>query len=73
MLKILSFCDRQEGVTSFNKNNRVNFYYEKKKKKSMKLSGCLFFENTRKNLESNVVVVFKDLYFGAANLSTLFN
>ena len=27
MLKILSFCDREEGVTSFNKNNRVNFYF----------------------------------------------
>ena len=51
-----------EGLTSFNKDNSANFSGEKKR--SMKLSGCLFLEpgNTRTTFyKSNLVLEFKSL------------
>ena len=50
MLKILSFCDREEGVTSFNKNNRVNFYVKKKKKFNEAFRGVYFLRIGEKTL-----------------------
>ena len=42
-------------MTPFNNNNIANFSGEKKS--TMKLSGCLFFEKTRKNLVFVALVV----------------
>ena len=44
-------------MTPFNKNNIANFSGEKKS--TIKLSGCLFFEKTRKNLVFVVALVLE--------------
>ena len=62
--KVRSFIIFQsgEGLTSFNKDNSANFSGEKKKR-SMKLFGCLFLEpgNTRTTFKSNLVLESKSL------------
>ena len=45
-----------EGLTSFNNDNSTNFSGDKKKVQ-WRIPGCLFFDNTRKNFKSNLVLV----------------
>ena len=42
MLKVLSFCDRKEGLTSFNINNRVNFSGEQKQNETLSFFVVVF-------------------------------
>ena len=44
-----------EGITPFNKDNSANCSGESKVQRSF--PGCLFFENTRENVKSNLVLV----------------
>ena len=56
MLEVLAFCDQKMAFkTSYNKDENANFRSEEIR--TMKLSGRLFFENTRKTFRSNLIVV----------------
>ena len=46
-----------EGLTSFNKDKRANLSVEKKKERQKGIPGRRFFENTRKILKSNFLLV----------------
>ena len=56
-LEIFLIFQSIEGLTSFNKDNRANLSGEKEKRKTMMHCGRRFFENTRKILKSNFVLV----------------
>ena len=64
-----------EGLTSFNKDNSANSSGESKVQWS--LLECLFFENTRKNVQSNLLIVVvlviepKGLYYERAFVTLL--
>ena len=44
----------EESLTPFNKNNHVHFFGEKKWNEA--IQGVYFFENTRKNFKSNLIL-----------------
>ena len=55
MLEVYHFAAR-DGLASFSKDNRAIFFLGGKEVQGS-FPGCLLFENTRKNLKSNLVLV----------------
>ena len=54
-VRSFSILQSVEGFTSFNNDNSANFSGEKKVQG--RIPRCLFFDNTRKNFKSNLVLV----------------
>ena len=54
-VRSFSISQSREVLTFFNNDNCANFFGEKKVQST--ISGCLFFEITRKKFKSNIVVV----------------
>ena len=50
-----------QGLTSSSKNNSANVSGEEKYNEAFR-PGCLFFDNTRKNFKSNLVLESESLY-----------